>query len=71
MNTKTIIIALLATMIVGCGESRKERAQRAEREYQEKMSIMLQEQQRQRNIEAEQNQKALDSGIKVLDILTR
>jgi hypothetical protein len=68
---KTIIpILLTAAVLSGCGESRKDRAQR---ESEERDRRTLLEYQRQENIQrqAERNQRAVETGVQVLDILTR
>jgi len=56
-----------ATLLTGCDDKR----QRAEREYEEENRRMMQEQQKQQNIEADRNLRAVETGVKALDILTR
>lgn len=68
---KTIIpILLAAAALTSCGESKKDRA---EREDAERDRRTLLEYQRQENIQrqADRNQRAAETGVQVLDILTR
>ena len=68
---KTMIpIILTAAFLSGCGESKKDRAQRDSEERDRRTLI---EYQRQENIQrkAERDQRAVETGVQVLDILTR
>ena len=68
---KTIIpIILTAVSLSACGESKKDRAQR---DSEERDRRALLEYQRQENIQrqADRNQRAAETGVQVLDILTR
>jgi hypothetical protein len=64
------IIILAASILTGCGESKNERAQR---ESEELDRSTLLEYQRQENIQrqAERDQRAIETGVQVLDIITR
>ncbi len=67
---KPIIIIVLAAATLSCGESKKERAQR---ESQEADRQTLLEYQRQENIQRQRDrdQRTLETGVQVLDVLTR
>lgn len=67
----TIPIIILATVILtSCGESKKDRAQR-ESEALDRRTLI--EYQRQENIQrqADRDQRAVETGVQVFDILTR
>lgn len=70
MKSTIPTIIILAAILTGCGESRKERIQREEAERDRRTLL---EYQRQENIQrqAERDQRAVESGVQVLDILTR
>ena len=70
MKTTISIFILTAAILTGCGESKKDRAQR---ESDERDRSTLLEYQRQENIQrqADRNQRATETGVQVLDILTR
>jgi F0F1-type ATP synthase beta subunit len=61
---------VVATLLTGCGENKQERARR---ETDEQNRRALLEMQRQENIQrqADRDQRAVETGVKVLDILTR
>jgi F0F1-type ATP synthase beta subunit len=61
---------VVATLLAGCGENKQERARR---ETDEQNRRALLEMQRQENIQrqADRDQRAVETGVKVLDILTR
>jgi hypothetical protein len=70
MKTTIPIIILTAAVLTSCGESKKDRAQR---ESEELNRCTLLEYQRQENFQrqAERDQRALETGVQVLDIITR
>lgn len=70
MKTTIPIILLTTAILTACGESKKNRAQR---ESDERDRSTLLEYQRQENIQrqADRNQRAAETGVQVLDILTR
>lgn len=65
----TLVIAIAAASL-SCGESKKERAQRESEEADRQMLLEIQ---RQENIQrqADRDQRAIETGVKVLDVLTR
>ena len=67
---KTFIIIALASATLSCGESKKERAQR-DSEEADRQTLM--EYQRQDNIQRQRDrdQQTLETGVQVLDVLTR
>lgn len=70
MKSTILLIIAAATILTGCGESKNERAQR-ESEDADRRALL--EYQRQENIQRQRDrdQKTLETGIQVLDILTR
>lgn len=67
---KQIVILLAVACSVSCGESRKERVQREEAERDRQLLIELQ---RQENLQrqADREQRAVETVIQGLDIITR
>ena len=67
---KTTLVIALAAATLSCGESKKERAQR---ESDEADRQTLLEYQRQDNIQRQRDrdQRTLETGVQVLDVLTR
>lgn len=67
---KTTLVIALAAATQSCGESKKERAQR---ESDEADRQTLLEYQRQDNIQRQRDrdQRTLETGVQVLDVLTR
>ena len=67
---KTTLVIALAAATLSCGESKKERAQR---ESDEADRQTLLEYQRQENIQRQRDrdQRTLETGVQVLDVLTR
>ena len=67
---KTFIIIALASATLSCGESKKERAQRDSDEGDRRTLL---EYQRQDNIQRQRDrdQRTLETGVQVLDVLTR
>jgi hypothetical protein len=67
---KSIAIIALAAATLSCGESKKERAQRESAEADRQALL---EYQRQENIQRQRDrdQKTLETGVQVLDIITR
>lgn len=65
----TLVIAIAAASL-SCGESKKERAQRESEEADRQTLLEIQ---RQENIQrqADRDQRAIETGVKVLDVLTR
>lgn len=65
-----MFVIIIAAATVSCGESKKERAQR---EYAEADRQTLLEYQRQENIQRQRDrdQRTLETGVQVLDIITR
>ena len=59
-----------AFMLSGCGESREERAARAEAERDRLMLIEMQRRENEQR-EADRIQRNIDNSVQVLDILTR
>lgn len=70
MKATIPIIILAAAILTGCGENKKDRAQR-ESEALNRSTLL--EYQREENIQrqAERNQRSVETGVQVLDILTR
>lgn len=69
-NMKFILIIAIAAATLSCGENRKERAQR-QSETNDRQAML--EYQRQENIQrqADRNQRAVETGVQVFDIITR
>jgi hypothetical protein len=67
---KTTLVIAIAAATLSCGESKKERAQR---ESDEADRQTLLEYQRQDNIQRQRDrdQRTLETGVQVLDVLTR
>ena len=67
---KLILIIALAASTLSCGDSKKDRAQRQSEEADRRALL---EYQRQENIQrqADRDQRAVETGVQVLDILTR
>lgn len=70
MKTTIPIIILTAAILTGCGENKKDRAKRESEELDRRTLL---EYQRQENIQrqAERDQRAIETGVQVLDIITR
>ncbi len=67
---KPLLIIALAAATLSCGESKKERAQRDSDEADRRTLL---EYQRQENIQRQRDrdQRTLETGVQVLDVLTR
>jgi hypothetical protein len=67
---KSITIIALAAATLSCGESKNERAQRQSEEADRRALL---EYQRQENIQRQRDrdQRAIETGVQVLDIITR
>jgi len=67
---KSILIIVLAAAVISCGESKNERAQRQSEENDRQL---VRELHRNENIQrqADRDQRTLETGAKVLDVLTR
>lgn len=70
MKTTVPIIMLTAAILTGCGESEKDRAQR---DSEERDRRTLLEYQRQENIQrqADRDQRAVETIVRGIDIITR
>lgn len=70
MKSTIPAIIILTALLSACGESKKDRAQREDAERDRRTLL---EYQRQENIQrqADRNQRAAETGVQVLDILTR
>jgi hypothetical protein len=68
--TKTTLVITIAAATLSCGENKKERAQR---ESDAADRQMLLEYQRQENIQRQRDrdQRTLETGVQVLEVLTR
>ena len=69
-NMKFILIIVLAAATLSCGESKKDRAQRASEESDRRALL---EYQRQENIQrqADRDQRAVETVVRGIDIITR
>lgn len=67
---KPLLIIAIAAVTLSCGESKKERAQRYSDEADRQTLL---EYQRQENIQRQRDrdQRTLETGVQVLDVLTR
>jgi hypothetical protein len=69
---KAILGTLVITSILSasCGENRKERAMREERELDRRALLEYQRQENQQR-ESDRRQREIEAGVQVLDVLTR
>lgn len=66
----TLLIITLACATLSCGESREERAQREQAEA-DRQALLEYQRQENRQRQADRDQRALETGVQILDIITR